>query len=301
MSLVVVGSVAFDSLKTPYGDAPEILGGAATHFSVTASYFVPVRVVAVVGEDFREEHLMVFRNRGIDTAGLERAKGKTFRWVAEYSGAMNEARTLDTQLNVFEHFAPKVPPSYADSECLFLANIQPKLQLQVREQFPSARIVAMDTMNFWIQGAPDDLRATLKRVDILTINETEARMLSGCHNLVKAAKAVQALGPRLVIVKRGEYGVISFNGDSVFSVPAYPLEEVHDPTGAGDSFAGGFMGHLARSGDLTEQNLRRAMVYGSVMASFAVEEFGLERTARLTTSEIEARYREFKNLTHFDV
>lgn len=301
MSLVVVGSVAFDSLKTPHGDAPEILGGAATHFSVTASYFVPVRVVAVVGDDFREEHLMVFRNRGIDTTGLEHAKGKTFRWSAEYSGAMNEARTLDTQLNVFEQFAPKVPPSYADSDCLFLANIQPKLQLQVREQFPSARIVAMDTMNFWIQGTPDDLKATLKRVDILTINENEARMLSGCHNLVKAARAVQALGPRLVIVKRGEYGAISFSGDSVFSVPAYPLEEVHDPTGAGDSFAGGFMGHLARSGDLTEQNLRRAMVYGSVMASFAVEEFGLERTARLTTSEIEARYREFKDLTHFDV
>jgi sugar/nucleoside kinase (ribokinase family) len=301
LSLVVVGSVAFDSIQTPQGEAKDILGGAATHFSVTASYFTHVKVVAVVGEDFRDEHLVVFHNRGIDTAGLERARGKTFRWAAEYSGDMNEARTLDTQLNVFEHFAPKVPPAYADSEFLFLANIQPKLQLQVREQFPSARVVAMDTMNFWIKGTLDDLKATLRRVDILAINETEARMLAGCHNLVKAAKVVQSLGPHLVIIKRGEYGVISFNGDSIFSVPAYPLEDVHDPTGAGDSFAGGFMGHLARSGELSEQNLRRAMVYGSVMASFAVEEFGLQRTARLTTGEIEARYREFKSLTHFDV
>jgi sugar/nucleoside kinase (ribokinase family) len=301
LSLVVVGSVAFDSLQTPHGEAKDILGGAATHFSVTASYFTHVKVVAVVGEDFRDEHLMVFHNRGIDTAGLERAKGKTFRWAAEYSGAMNEARTLDTQLNVFEHFAPKIPAAYADSEYLFLANIQPKLQLQVRDQFPAARVVAMDTMNFWIQGTPEDLKATLRRVDILTINENEARMLAGCHNLVKAARAVQSLGPRLLIIKRGEYGAIFFNGESIFSVPAFPLEDVHDPTGAGDSFAGGFMGHLARSGDLTEQNLRRAMVYGSVMASFSVEEFGLERTARLTTGEIEARYREFKSLTHFDV
>jgi sugar/nucleoside kinase (ribokinase family) len=301
LSLVVVGSVAFDSLQTPQGEAKDILGGAATHFSVTASYFTHVKVVAVVGEDFRDEHLMVFHNRGIDTTGLERTRGKTFRWAAKYSGDMNEARTLDTQLNVFERFAPKVPPAYADSEYLFLANIQPKLQLQVREQFPKVRVAAMDTMNFWITGALDDLKATLRRVDILAINETEARMLAGCHNLRKAAKSVQSLGPRLVIIKRGEYGVISFNGDSIFSVPAYPLEDVHDPTGAGDSFAGGFMGHLARSGDLTEQNLRRAMVYGSVMASFAVEEFGLQRTARLTTGEIEARYREFKSLTHFDV
>lgn len=301
MSLVVVGSVAFDSIHTPQGEALDILGGAATHFSVTASYFTHVKIVAVVGEDFQDEQLVVFHNRGIDTAGLERAPGKTFRWAAEYSGDMNEARTLDTQLNVFEHFAPKIPPAYADSEFLFLANIQPKLQLQVREQFPSARIVAMDTMNFWIKGTPEDLKATLRRVDILAINETEARMLAGCHNLRKAARVVQSLGPRLVIIKRGEYGVISFNGDSIFSVPAYPLEDVHDPTGAGDSFAGGFMGHLARSGELSEQNLRRAMVYGSVMASFAVEEFGLQRTARLTTGEIEARYREFKSLTHFDV
>ncbi len=301
MSLVVVGSVAFDSIRTPQGEAPHILGGAATHFSVTASYFTKVKVVAVVGEDFGDEELKVFQDRAIETGGLERARGRTFRWAGEYSGSMNEARTLDTQLNVFEHFAPKVPSSYCDSEFLFLANIQPKLQLQVREQFPHARVVAMDTMNFWINGTPEDLRATLRRVDILTINETEARMLAGCDNLRKAARGVQKLGPRMLIIKRGEYGALLFNGDSIFAVPAYPLEEVHDPTGAGDSFAGGFMGHLARSGELTEQNLRRAMVYGSVMASFAVEEFGLKRTSHLTVEEIEARYREFKSLTHFDV
>jgi sugar/nucleoside kinase (ribokinase family) len=300
LSLVVVGSVAFDSLRTPFGEAKHILGGAATHFSVTASYFTPVKVVAVVGEDFDERDLKVFLDRGIDTTGLERAPGRTFRWEAEYSGDMNEARTLDTQLNVFEHFAPKIPASYSPCDFLFLANIHPKLQLQVRKQLPEARVVAMDTMNFWIKGTLEDLKETLSNVHMVTINETEARMLAGCHNLRKAAKAVQKLGPSMVIVKRGEYGVISFNGDSIFYVPAYPLEDVHDPTGAGDSFAGGFMGHLARSGDLSEKNLRRAMVYGSVMASFAVEDFGLRRTARLTQQEIEARFQEFKSLTHFD-
>jgi sugar/nucleoside kinase (ribokinase family) len=301
LSLLVVGSVAFDSLRTPFGEANHILGGAATHFSVTASYFTPVKVVAVVGDDFDAEHLKVFQDRGIDTTGIERAPGRTFRWAAEYSGDMNEAHTLDTQLNVFEQFTPKIPPAYRQSDFLFLANIHPSLQLQVRKQLPEARVVAMDTMNFWINGTPKELKTTLGSVHMVTINETETRMLGGYHNLQKAAKAVQRLGPGLVIVKRGEYGIISFNGNSIFYVPAYPLEDVHDPTGAGDSFAGGFMGHLARSGDLSEQNLRRAMVYGSVMASFAVEDFGLRRTSRLTHQEIEARFREFKSLTHFDV
>jgi sugar/nucleoside kinase (ribokinase family) len=300
LSLVVVGSVAFDSLRTPLGEAKHILGGAATHFSVTASYFAPVKVVAVVGDDFDDEHLKVFHDRGIDTAGLEHAPGKTFRWAAEYLGDMNEARTLDTQLNVFEQFSPKIPPEYRDCEYLFLANIHPKLQLDVRGQLPEARLAAMDTMNFWIKGTPDDLKQTLASVHMVTINETETRMLAGCHNLSKAAKTVQKMGPGVVIVKRGEYGVISFNGNSIFSVPAFPLEEVFDPTGAGDSFAGGFMGHLAATGDLSERNLRRAMVYGSVMASFAVEDFGLRRTSRLTRREIDSRFREFKSLTHFD-
>ena len=233
--------------------------------------------------------------------GLERAHGKSFRWAAEYSGDMNEARTLDTQLNVFEQFSPKIPAAYRDCDYLFLANIHPKLQLGVRRQLPEARLVAMDTMNFWIKGTPEELNETLANVHMVTINETETRMLAGCHNLSKAAKTVQKLGPGMVIVKRGEYGVISFNCNSIFFVPAYPLEEVFDPTGAGDSFAGGFMGHLAQTGDLSERNLRRAMVYGSVMASFAVEDFGLRRTARLTRREIDARFREFKSLTHFDV
>jgi sugar/nucleoside kinase (ribokinase family) len=301
LSLLVVGSVAFDSLRTPYGEAKHILGGAATHFSVTASYFTPVKVVAVVGDDFGEEHLKVFHDRGIDTKGLEHAPGKSFRWAAQYSDDMNEARTLDTQLNVFEQFSPKIPAAYRECDYLFLANIHPKLQLDVRRQLPEARLVAMDTMNFWIKGTPEDLNTTLASVHMVTINEAEARMLAGCHNLRKAAQAVQKLGPNVVIVKRGEYGVISFHGNSIFSVPAYPLEDVHDPTGAGDSFAGGLMGHLAQTGDLSERNLRRAMVYGSVMASFAVEDFGLRRTARLTRPEIETRFREFKSLTHFDV
>lgn len=301
MSLLVVGSVAFDSIRTPFGMADRILGGSATHIAVTASFFTDVRVVAVVGEDFGDEQLKVFAERGIDTTGIERAPGKTFFWAGEYVGDMNEARSLDTQLNVFEHFSPKIPAAYQDTEFLFLGNIAPALQSHVREQLPQARLAALDTMNFWITGALDELKNTLSKVDIVTINETEARMIAGCHNLKKAVKAVQALGPRMVVVKRGEYGVLSFNRTSAFFVPAFPLEEVRDPTGAGDTFAGGFMGHLARTGDLSETNLRRAMVYGSVMASFAVEDFGLQRTLSLTKEEIEARFREFKSLTHFDV
>jgi sugar/nucleoside kinase (ribokinase family) len=299
--VLVVGSVAFDTVRTPSGQAENILGGSATHFAVTASFFAPVNVVAVVGDDFGPEHLGIFRGRSIDTEGLEHAPGKTFRWRGEYSDNMNEARTLETQLNVFEHFSPKVPPAYAESELVFLGNIHPTLQLHVRRQVPKARLVALDTMNYWIQGTPEELKKTLGAVDLLLVNENEARMLSGCHNLRKAAAAIQKLGPRMIVVKRGEYGVIMFMDNMIFSVPAFPLEEVHDPTGAGDSFAGGFMGYLAQSGDLSESSLRRAMVYGSVMASFTVEDFGLYHTLRLTREEIDARFREFKSLTHFDV
>jgi len=301
MPLLVVGSVAFDSVRTPSGRAEDILGGSATHFALTASYFAPVNIVAVVGEDFGAEHLALFHGRSIDTQGLERAPGKTFRWRGEYSDSMNEAKTLDTQLNVFERFSPKVPPAYRESELVFLGNINPALQLHVRRQVPKARLVALDTMNYWIQGTPEDLKKALAAVDLLLANETEARMLSGCPNLRKAAAGIQKLGPRMIVIKRGEYGVIMFTEGMIFSVPAYPLEEVHDPTGAGDSFAGGFMGYLAQAGDLSESSLRRAMVYGSVMASFAVEDFGLRRTLRLTREEIDARFREFKSLTHFDV
>jgi len=301
MSLLVVGSVAFDTIRTPHGYAEEVLGGAATYFSVTASWFAPVRVVAVVGEDFSDRHMRVFTSRAIDTTGLERAPGKTFRWRGEYVAAMNEAKTLETQLNVFEAFAPKVPAAYLDSEFVFLGNIDPTLQLHVRQQLPQARLVACDSMDYWIQGKLEDLKKTLATVDVLVVNEGEARMLSGHPNLKNAAAAIQKLGPRIVVVKRGEYGASLFAAGSVFSAPGYPLDEVRDPTGAGDTFAGGFMGHLARSGDLSEANLRRAVIYGSVMASFAVEEFGLERLLLLRPQEIETRFREFKSLTHFDV
>ncbi|MCJ7502283.1 MAG: PfkB family carbohydrate kinase, partial [Acidobacteriia bacterium] len=282
MSLLVVGSVAFDSVRTPHGHADSILGGAATYFAVAASWLTPVRVVAVVGEDFSEQHLSVFASRAIDTTGLERAAGKTFRWQGEYVGDMNEARTLDTQLNVFERFAPKIPASYLASEYVFLGNIDPVLQLHVREQLPSTRLVGLDTMNYWIRGKLEALKKTLAAVDVLLVNEGEARMLSGEWNLTKAAAAIQKMGPRSVVVKRGEHGVSLFTAGSIFSAPGYPLDQVQDPTGAGDTFAGGFMGHLARTGDLSEPNLRRAVVYGSVLASFAVEEFGLSRLLRLT-------------------
>ena len=301
MAVLVVGSVAFDSLKTPYGEAQDVLGGAATYFSITASYFTPVNIVAVVGDDFGEEHFRVFEGRAIDISGLERAAGRTFRWSGEYSGDMNEARTLDTQLNVFEHFSPKIPPAYRDSEYAFLANIHPVLQLQVREQLPQAKLVGLDTMNYWIRGTPEELRRTLSRVDMLVINEKEVRMLAGIDNLRRAASAVRELGPSAVVVKRGEYGACLFQDESIFFAPGYPLEELHDPTGAGDSFAGGFMGYLARTGDLGDDNLRRALVYGSVMASFAVEEFGLSRLLRLNWNDIQRRFQEFKSMTHFDV
>jgi sugar/nucleoside kinase (ribokinase family) len=301
MAVLVVGSVAFDSLKTPYGEAQHVLGGAATYFSITASYFTPVNMVAVVGDDFGEEHLRVFQGRPIDISGLERAAGRTFRWSGEYSGDMNEARTLDTQLNVFEHFSPKIPPAYRESEFVFLANIHPALQLQVREQLPQAKLVGLDTMNYWIQGTPGELRRTLSRVDMLVINEKEVRMLAGIDNLRRAATAIRELGPGAVVVKRGEYGACLFQDESIFFAPGYPLEEVHDPTGAGDSFAGGFMGYLARTGSLSDDNLRRALVYGSVMASFAVEEFGLARLLRLNWNDIQTRFQEFKSMTHFDV
>jgi sugar/nucleoside kinase (ribokinase family) len=257
--------------------------------------------VAVVGEDFGEEHLRLFQDRGIDTAGLVRAPGKTFHWSGEYAGDMNEARTLETHLNVFEQFSPALPASYLDSEFVFLGNIDPVLQLHVRRQLPKARLAALDSMNYWIKGKPEELKKTLAEVDALLINEAEARMLSGISNLKKAAEVIQTMGPRTLVIKRGEHGVTLFSDGGIFSAPAFPLDEVHDPTGAGDSFAGGFMGHLAKAGDLSHSQLRRAVIYGSVMASYAVEELGLARLLRLTPKEIEARYREFKNLTHFDV
>jgi sugar/nucleoside kinase (ribokinase family) len=299
-SILVVGSVAFDSLKTPFGEADEILGGSATYFSVAASYFAPVRMVAVVGSDFPDKHLEVFRKHNIDTTGLAQVQGKTFRWKGEYGYDLNEAKTLDTQLNVFETFKPVIPDSYSSSEYVFLGNIDPELQLSVLEQIKRPRVVACDSMNFWIKGKPEAVKRTIAHVDILIINDAETRMLANEPNLVRAANRIMAMGPKTLIVKRGEYGVLMFNGRSVFGAPAFPLEDVYDPTGAGDSFAGGFMGALAHAGDISERVFRRGIIYGSVMASFNVEQFGMHRLSNLQREQIDDRFRQFKALTHFE-
>jgi len=299
-SILVVGSVAFDSVKTPFGEAEEILGGSATYFSVAASYFAPVRVVAVVGTDFGDKHVEIFRKHKIDIEGLTRTAGKTFRWKGEYGYDLNEARTLDTQLNVFETFKPVIPEQYRSSEYVFLGNIDPELQLSVLEQIKRPRVVACDSMNFWIKGRLDAVKRTIEHVDILIINDAETRMLADEPNLVRAANKVLAMGPQTLIVKRGEYGVLMFNGKSIFGAPAFPLEDVFDPTGAGDSFAGGFMGALAHAGDVNERVFRRGIVFGSVMASFNVEQFSLNRLTNLTRAEVDERFRQFKALTHFE-
>jgi sugar/nucleoside kinase (ribokinase family) len=289
MSIVVVGSVAFDSVKTPFGEAEDVLGGSATYFSTSASYFTDVSLVAVVGEDFPKKHIDFLKIKGIDTRGLEISKGKTFRWKGEYSYELNEAQTLDTELNVFQEFKPNLPEEYRDSDIVFLANIDPDLQRDVLKQVNKPKLIAADTMNFWIEGKKDSLIETLKLVDVLLINDGEARQLSGEPNLVKAARIIMGFGPKTLVIKRGEYGVLMFTGSSIFSAPAYPLENVFDPTGAGDTFAGGFVGYLANTMDLSESAMRRAIIMGSVMASYNVEDFSLK-----------TRYKEFKHLSHFE-
>jgi len=300
MEILVVGSVALDTVTTPFGDAREVLGGSATYFASSASFFAPVSVVAVVGEDFPMEALEFLRRREVDLTGLERRPGRTFRWRGEYGFALNEAKTLETQLNVFAEFHPRLPEPYREREVVFLANIDPDLQREVLTQVLSPRLVAADTMNFWIQGKPEALRKTLKQVQILIINDAEARMLAQEPNLVRAAKTILGWGPRSLIIKRGEYGALSFSDGGWFAAPALPLENVYDPTGAGDAFAGGFLGFLASTRNFDEANLRRGVIMGSVMASFAVEAFSLHRLQHLTYPEIEARYRQFKQLAHFD-
>ncbi|HEY2386615.1 MAG TPA: PfkB family carbohydrate kinase [Candidatus Binatia bacterium] len=301
MSLLVVGSVAIDTLETPRGRAPDVLGGAATYFAVAASFFGPVRLVAVIGDDFPQAELDWFTRRGIDLAGLEVQKGKSLRWTGRYHEDMNVRDTLSFEANVFEHFSPELPVAYRDSPFVFLANIAPKLQGRVLDQVTSPRLVGADTMNFYIENARADLDLLLKRVPLLMINDEEARMISGERNMLRAARRILAMGPTSLMIKRGEYGVMYFSGDSVFAVPAYPLEDVFDPTGAGDTFAGGVMGYLASSGDLSAAGVRRAIVYGSVLASFTVEAFSLERLRSLTREEIDRRYRQFISLTAFDV
>lgn len=300
MSLLVVGSVAFDTVSTPFGRAEDVLGGSATYFSVAASYFTDVSLVAVVGEDFPEKHVTFLKSRNINVDGLERVPGNTFRWKGEYGFDLNQAKTLETHLNVFQDFSPKLPESYRSAEIVFLANIDPELQLAVRRQVKSPSLVVCDTMNFWIEGKYDALLATLREVDILVINDGEARQLAKEANLVKAARKILTFGPKSVVVKRGEYGAIMFGRDGAFAAPAYPLEEVFDPTGAGDTFAGGFLGYLVSTRNFTEASLRRAIVMGSVMASFNVEDFSLNRLKGLDIKEIEGRFREFRRLTHFE-
>ena len=300
MSLLVVGSVAFDAIETPLGKVERTLGGAATYFALAASHFTPVRLVGIVGEDFTEQDEAIFRGRKIDLAGLERAPGKSFFWSGRYSQNMNERTTLVTELNVFGSFRPKLPEAYRDSEHVFLGNIDPTLQRSVLKQVrPKPKSVGLDTMNYWINGTPQELRETLKRVHILTINDDETRQLTGEHKLFRAARGVFKMGPKTLIIKRGENGAVMVHEEFIFAVPAFPLEEVHDPTGAGDTFAGGFMGYLASKGRISEQTLRSAMVYGSVLASFTVEQFGVERLAQVTKSEIRARAKQFARITTF--
>jgi len=310
MSILVVGSVAFDTVETPKGKVENVVAGAATYFALAASYFTQVRVVGVVGEDFGPEHEALFLNRGIDIRGIEHAPGKSFHWKGEYTGAMNEAKTLDTQLNVFAEFEPKIPVEYQDSGYLFLANIDPKLQLRVRQQLPSVKMVCGDTMNYWIADHTAALKDVLKELDVLLINDGEARMLSGIHNMVHAAQAIIAMGPKSLVIKHGEHGATAFFGANSFTgehklsrpfrAPTLPLADLVDPTGAGDSFAGGFYGYIASQPELTPAVFRRALFYGGVMGSFACESFGTDRTAKLTRNEIEERFEAFKEISHLE-
>ena len=300
MALLAVGSVALDSLQTPFGVREDVLGGSATYFSTAASFFAPVRVVAVVGEDFPQVHVDFLRGRGVDVSGLERRPGRTFRWSGRYEFDLNQAHTLDTQLNVFADFRPDLPDAFRDSSHVFLGNIDPELQLSVLDQVRAPRIVAADTMNFWISSKRAALLEVLRRVDLLFVNDAEARQLAGESNVVLAARAILGMGPRAVVVKRGEHGALYFSGEETFAASAFPLASVFDPTGAGDSFAGGFMGYLARNGRHDPPVMRRAIAVGSVLASFVVEQFSLDRLRTLTAGEIRGRYAELRRLTHFD-
>jgi sugar/nucleoside kinase (ribokinase family) len=300
MAVTVVGSVAFDSIETPAGRMERCLGGAATYFSLAASFFCDVRVIAVVGEDFGKRQEAVFKARNIDTRGIEHTAGKSFFWEGSYLENLNEAKTHITDLNVFASFNPKIPDAYRDSEFLFLANIDPVLQQRVRLGLPDVKLTAGDTMNYWIKDHRPALLEVLKGLDILLINDTETKMLAGNNNLVQAARVVMSMGPKALVVKHGEYGATLFHGRGAFRAPAMPMEEIVDPTGAGDSFAGGFFGYLASQAEQSPAAFRRAMFYGSVMGSFACERFGTERLQKLTRPEIDARFNLFRELTHLD-
>lgn len=299
--VLIVGSMALDSVETPAGKVTDALGGAADYSSVAASFFAPVQLVGVVGADFPQEHLEFLQSRGIDLAGVQTvAGGKTFRWSGYYDFDLNVAHTRETQLNVFADFAPTLPESYRDAEYVFLANIDPKLQLDVLEQVRKPKLTLCDTMNFWISGAKDTLIKVLERVDVAFMNDAEARELTGKMSTIKAAKEILRIGPKTVIIKKGEHGALLFSGDEHFSAPSYPLEDIVDPTGAGDSFAGGFIGYVASMNDTSPITLRRAVIYGSVMASYNVEDFSLNRLRSLTEADISERYRRFKEIAYFE-
>lgn len=300
MSILVVGSAALDTVETPLGTVEDALGGSAIYFSAAASYFAPVNLVAVVGDDFPKEKIEFLKKKNVDFSGLEVADGKTFRWGGKYGFDLNDRDTLFTHLNVFEKFEPKIPDSYKNSKYIFLANIGPDLQMDVLKQIQSPKLVALDTMNYWIDGNLPALRETLKHVDVLIINDAEVRQLACEANQVKASKIVQEMGPKTLIIKKGEHGALLITRDSFFWAPAYPLEFIYDPTGAGDTFAGGFMGYMAKSDDISINNLKRAVVFGSAMASFCVEKFSLERLENLTEEEIRKRFHEFWQMTNFD-
>jgi sugar/nucleoside kinase (ribokinase family) len=307
MSILAVGSVAFDTIATPSGRRENVLGGSGTYFALTASYFTEVRLVAVVGEDFTAEHESVLRKRGVDTRGIQHASGKTFRWGGQYLDNLNEAKTDFTELNVFEKFQPQIPGEYEDSLYLFLGNIHPSLQSAVRLEMDRVRLTGGDTMNYWIQSSPEELAETLKVINILLINDGEVKMLAHDRSLPRAARKVLAMGPQALVVKHGEYGATIFFREGAFGIgshpfraPALPIEEVQDPTGAGDSFAGGFMGYIASQGQLNREVLKRALFYGGVMGSFAVERFGTERLQSVTRAEIDARFQVFRELTHLE-
>jgi sugar/nucleoside kinase (ribokinase family) len=299
MSVLVVGTVAFDSIETPFGSAERILGGSASYFALGASFFAPVRIVGVIGQDFPQDYLDIFTQRQIDVEGIHRAQGDTFHWRGRYHEDINLRDTIELHLNVLAGFEPKLPESYRDAEYVFLGNIDPSMQMEVLRQIRRLKLVVLDTMDHWIRESQQELRKVLERIEILVINDSEARLLSGYDNIVKAARAILKMGPRMVLIKRGEYGVLQFSDSSIFATPAYPLEDVFDPTGAGDSFAGGFLGQLARSADQSQGGLRRAIVYGSVVASFTVEDFGVKRLTEVSLAEIEERYQRFVQLTDF--
>jgi sugar/nucleoside kinase (ribokinase family) len=299
--LLVTGTLALDNVRTPFGEVSDALGGSATFFAYAASFFTGVRLAAVVGPDFPKEHLDLLAGRGVDLAGVQLTDGATFRWTGEYGYDLNEARTLETRLGVLADFKPELPGHYRRCPFVFLANLDPVIQLDVLRSMERPRLVALDTMNFWIKGKPDELRTVLREVDALLVNDTEARMLAGEPGLIKAARLILGWGPRVVVVKRGEYGALMVTPDRFFFVPAFPLEAVFDPTGAGDTFAGGFMGVLAGADAADEGTLRRALVYGSVMASFTVEDFSLNRLKRLTRPDVEARYRAFREMMQVEL